>query len=606
MDPKNYVINATADAPDSRDLIYQPALIQLQEQLPPPDDLNILDQGREGACTGFGLAANINYLKEQRGDDVPVSPRMLYEMAKRHDEWPGENYDGSSIRAAIKGWQNMGVCSEKAWSYNEEQPRELTIAAAKEARRTTIGAYYRIQPIIAHFHAALCEVGIIYASAKVHSGWLKPRNGRIPFRKKNSGGHAFAIVGYDHKGFWVQNSWSTSWGQTGVAHWLYEDWIANIMDAWVVQLALPTPQIFGLAPQNAHLTADNDSNASKGPKVARSEIAGHFVHVDDGKFKETDAYWSTPEDVKQTAEYVAASDKYDHLMIYAHGGLNAPKASAQRIAAMKEGFKRNGIYPFHLMYDTGLIEELKDVIFHKGRAAEERAAGWITDVTDRLLEGLLAIPGTLLWDEMKQDAHDAFKARGAGTKSLEYFIDAFNNNSNAPKKIHLIGHSTGAIVIAHLLKRMENMNLTIGSCSLLAPAATVKLYNSHYVPILSGTKNLKINHFNIYCLNEQQELDDTVGPPYRKSLLYLVSRAFERARKHNMKERPLLGMKRFHDQVDTIDGKAHFFISSKNSNSTQSTTHGGFDNDPITMNHTLKTILGNNPSKPFTPNDLKY
>ena len=72
-------------------------------------------------------------------------------------------------------------------------------------------------------------------------------------------------------------------------------------------------------------------------------------------------YWSSLPDVRQTAALVK-DHAYKHLLVYAHGGLNSPKASASRIRALKEGFKRNGVYPFHIMYDTGLVEELKDVI----------------------------------------------------------------------------------------------------------------------------------------------------------------------------------------------------------------------------------------------------
>ena len=42
---------------------------------------------------------------------------MLYEMAKRYDEWPGEDYDGSSARGAMKGWHKHGVCSDEHWRY---------------------------------------------------------------------------------------------------------------------------------------------------------------------------------------------------------------------------------------------------------------------------------------------------------------------------------------------------------------------------------------------------------------------------------------------------------------------------------------------------------
>ena len=37
---------------------------------------------------------------------------MLYEMAKRNDEWAGSAYEGSSIRGAIKGFYRNGVCTD--------------------------------------------------------------------------------------------------------------------------------------------------------------------------------------------------------------------------------------------------------------------------------------------------------------------------------------------------------------------------------------------------------------------------------------------------------------------------------------------------------------
>ena len=61
--------NVLRDIPDFRDRPYEPALIQLKPQLPAPDDLHILDQGTEGSCTGFGLAAVINLLINPVGFD---------------------------------------------------------------------------------------------------------------------------------------------------------------------------------------------------------------------------------------------------------------------------------------------------------------------------------------------------------------------------------------------------------------------------------------------------------------------------------------------------------------------------------------------------------
>ena len=114
------------DPLDFRDRMFEPTLVEV-----PPGRLfraignysvPILDQGQEGACTGFGLATVVNYLLNSFRDasfrdHAPVSPRMLYDMARRYDEWPGENYEGSSARGAMKGWHKHGVCSETLWPY---------------------------------------------------------------------------------------------------------------------------------------------------------------------------------------------------------------------------------------------------------------------------------------------------------------------------------------------------------------------------------------------------------------------------------------------------------------------------------------------------------
>lgn len=114
---------AVQDVPDLRDWPFEASLKQLRRYVTPPRSPQILDQQQEGACTGFGLAAIINLLNKQRGSKVRVSPRMLYEMAKLHDEWPGEGYAGSSCRGAIKGWFNMGGLSRRQLALCAEQAR---------------------------------------------------------------------------------------------------------------------------------------------------------------------------------------------------------------------------------------------------------------------------------------------------------------------------------------------------------------------------------------------------------------------------------------------------------------------------------------------------
>jgi len=606
-----YPLTAVQDVPDLRDWPYEPALRQLRRYMTAPRALHILDQQREGACTGFGLAAVVNLLNARRGSRVRVSPRMLYEMARLHDEWPGEDYAGSSCRGAIKGWYNMGVCADGKWPYKPGRPGGLTVERAKAARDNTIGAYYRIQPRISDVHAALNEAGAIFCSARTHPGWMRPdrRTGTIPFVKQQQGAHAFAVVGYNSKGLWVQNSWGRNWGKGGLGLWQYEDWLENLMDAWVFSLALPTPQIW-------HLPQTHERNRSGGllaPSPARSEIAGHFVHVDDGSFHGRGRYWSKAHDVRTTARLVAGSrGKYQHLLLYAHGGLNSPKASARRIAAMKETFKNNGIYPYHFMYDTGILEELKDVICRRQGSTEERAAG-MAEWTDRLLEWATRIPGRALWREMKAGARLPFLPDRAGSETLAIWLSEMARRNAAKLKVHICGHSTGAILLARLLETLEDLapTLRIASCTLFAPAATVRLFESHYYPyLITAPGNFGVDRMQVFNLTDRLEQADTVGGVYRKSLLYLVSRAFE--------EDPpeaILGMQRHMDallakpKMDAVRDRFGVHYSDATPNPvTESASHGGFDNDVASMNSLLRRILGDGvePRQLFTREILDY
>ncbi len=599
-----HILNAVGDAQDTRDLPYQPALILVPDHLDPPDALVILDQENEGACTGFALAAVLNHLDIHRttsqGTDPrsPVSPRMLYEMARKFDEWPGEDYAGSSCRGAMRGWQNMGVCRATDWPYSPHSSGRLTLRRARSARATKPGAYYRLKPRVSDYHTALVETGAIFVSASVHSGWdfVDPDDPTIEYRDDNTGGHAFAIVGYNDRGFWVQNSWGEGWGRGGLALWTYEDWQKNVMDAWVVRFAASTPEFHG----GSVSAAGREAGRPQVRSTRRDEIAGHFVHIDDGEFHETGRYFTSIHDINETADYLEDAERFRHLLFYAHGGLNSPRASANRIAAMKPVFKANGIYPFHFMYDTGLMEELLDVVLRRD-GDRSRAAG-IGDIWDAGIERLTRVPGRALWREMKQGARSPFHTKGAGTRTVAALLGALRSNV----KVHLVGHSTGAILLGHLLQRLGRMAGVprISTCSLLAPACTLEDYREFYAPLLkTPRREFGINDLQVYNLTDRLERDDNVAQVYRKSLLYLVSRGFE-----EKKGEPLLGMERHVGDL----GRHVEFIFSEGPNggetASTSTSHGGFDNDPATMNSILKKILGTDelPGMRFTRHNLDY
>jgi C1A family cysteine protease len=240
--------DARPDRADFRDLLYQPGLVEVEPVMDPGNwlalNVPVLDQGAEGSCTGHGLATVINFLLMKRSvqpSRESVSPRMLYEMAKKYDDWPGESYEGSSARGAVKGWFNCGVCLASEWQNDPKNPGVLSPERAASAAKRPLGAYYRVnKKSLTDMHTALTEVGVIYVTSQVHSGWDKVgSDGVIPSESKIEGGHAFVFVGYDDEGFWLQNSWGKNWGYRGLARLSYDDWLRDGDDVWVCRLGVP-------------------------------------------------------------------------------------------------------------------------------------------------------------------------------------------------------------------------------------------------------------------------------------------------------------------------------------------------------------------------------
>lgn len=583
-------LNVSADYPDLRDRIYQPHLSPLKPFIDPPGNLVILDQGRDGACTGFALAATINFIYRQQSSKHNVSPWMLYAMAKRHDEWLGEDYDGSSCRGAIKGWYNSGVCSDELTDdISHSNQFEMTLDIANDASSHRLGAYYRLEREISDFHAALNEVGVVFVSAQIHEGWNDKQGHEITLSHDAIGGHAFAIVGYNDEGFWIQNSWGSDWKKSGLALWRYDDWALNIMDAWVVQLALPISGT-GAYHQARHSLAQGLFSRST-PRVS---IQDHFVHFDDGHFDTTSKYWSNRNHVDAIFEKLAQSG-LNKIMLYAHGGLNSVKASASRVAAMKDTFLKNGIYPIHFMYDTGLLEELKDILGFKNKEVHNKV-GAFTDYTDRILEWATRKLGGALWREMKSGARTPFTRT---TSDGSYFLTklAAFIAQRPDVTLHVVGHSAGSIFHAHSLVRLLQIapELKVSSLNLLAPAISYPLFEETLAPLVAEGS---IERTTVYNLSETLEKDDHVARIYQKSLLFLVSNAFE-----SKSAMPLLGMAMFNTPNKGI---TFVYSHGKAGDKTASTSHGGFDGDVDTMNSVLTDIVGDKPKYPFTKAILDY
>lgn len=76
-----------------------------------------LDQGPDGACVGFSWAHEATARPHVQPVAAPTA-RALYLAAQKIDEWPGENYSGTSILAGAKVAQTYGWLEEYRWAFN--------------------------------------------------------------------------------------------------------------------------------------------------------------------------------------------------------------------------------------------------------------------------------------------------------------------------------------------------------------------------------------------------------------------------------------------------------------------------------------------------------
>jgi hypothetical protein len=171
----------------------------------------ILDQGSEGACVGFGwtaesLAGPVQVDLEKIDAPMPKEPNKfanyVYKEAQKIDQWPGEDYEGTSVLAGAKIMSRYGIIHQYRWAFG-------------------------VMDII----GALMSQGPVVLGINWYEGMYQAPGGKLKISGNRVGGHCILAIGYNpssqsfngEETVILQNSWGKSWGVNGVAEMTIKD-----------------------------------------------------------------------------------------------------------------------------------------------------------------------------------------------------------------------------------------------------------------------------------------------------------------------------------------------------------------------------------------------
>jgi hypothetical protein len=159
-----------------------------------------LDQGREGACVGFGCTgeamASPNRVRiagwKKGAEDMAMG---VYRAAKVIDEWEGVDYEGTSVRAGMLVGRQRNWWTGFRWCFN-----------------------------MAELRTAL-QFGPVVIGVEWREGSYEAPGGIIDVSGPVVGGHCLLVTGYTPRharlrvpAYRLRNSWSERWGTNGNAY----------------------------------------------------------------------------------------------------------------------------------------------------------------------------------------------------------------------------------------------------------------------------------------------------------------------------------------------------------------------------------------------------
>ncbi|HEY5877531.1 MAG TPA: hypothetical protein VIU11_01385 [Nakamurella sp.] len=309
----------------------------------------------------------------------------------------------------------------------------------------------------------------------------------------------------------------------------------------------------------------------------------YVVNLTGGAFSDDGIMQTTPAHVdaifdEHLPRFLAGRPGRVPVIFWAHGGIVSERAGLRIAADHVPWWVRNGAYPIHFVWETGLTDTFRSIAS---------------------IVGLEPVGGRgAPWQSVKRNARTASRP-GGGARYVADRLAQFCAEHPGRISVHAAGHSAGAIFHSQFVPTAGALGVpAFGSLQLLAPALRVDDFEATLLPMVGAG----IDRFVLYTMTADAELADSCFGMYKKSLLYLVSEMFE-----DPADTPLIGMERsIRDSrellaafgLDPVQQRAAEVIWSPSGpdvppgRRSSSTSHGGFDNDIDTMNSVAGRVLG--------------
>lgn len=152
------------------------------------------DQGQTSECVGYAWYGLLQAAPIIR---TYGTPNLIYTEAQAHDEWPGTNYEGTSVRGAAKALKLDKELTRYAFSFD--------------------------------LSTCLNYIGIrgpmVFGTNWYDRMFTADPDGLVHIGGSIAGGHAYLIRGYDDQArrLFCQNSWGKLWGLEGCFSMSYDD-----------------------------------------------------------------------------------------------------------------------------------------------------------------------------------------------------------------------------------------------------------------------------------------------------------------------------------------------------------------------------------------------